>query len=57
MRLKGVGHMGVPVVVQGLWLVAGGVLYTCLTQGGDFDVVDKVQADAAAGLRLPGMGR
>ena len=56
-RLKGFGHMGVPVLVQGLWLVAGDVLYTCLTQGGDFDVVDRVQADAAAGLRLPRMGR
>jgi hypothetical protein len=54
-RLTGVGHMGDAVVVQGLWLVAGDVLYTCLTQGADLDLVDRMQADAAAGLRLPGM--
>lgn len=56
-RLRGVGHMGDAVVVQGLWLVAGDVLYTCLTQGADLDLVDRVQAEVAAGLRLPGMER
>lgn len=54
-RMRGVGHMGDAVVVQGLWLVAGDVLYTCLAQGADLDTVDRVQADVAAGLRLPGM--
>lgn len=54
-RLTGRGPMGGPARVRGLWLVADQILYSCLVQGADPDVVDNVQAGVARGLRLPGM--
>ncbi len=56
-RLTGRGFMGGPTRVRGLWWVADQALYSCLVQGSDLDVVDKVQAEIAAGLRLPGVER
>lgn len=55
--LTGRGFMSGPTRVRGLWWVADQALYSCLVQGGDLDVVDKVQADLVAGLRLPGAER